>query len=94
MSSVILILLGFSYGETEWRDGKTIGLLVSGGLLLIVACWFETRTTRLAILPKRIFTTRTTVLVLILVFCQGFAFMALSFYGPLYFRESSVFGLA
>ncbi|KIJ04526.1 hypothetical protein PAXINDRAFT_141895, partial [Paxillus involutus ATCC 200175] len=70
----------------QGSDAKTIVLLVVGIVLLIVAGINETFTTRSAILPARLFKTRTTGIILITAFFHSIAMLALSYYLPLYYQ--------
>jgi len=86
LAGVILLLLGFNSGETSWSDKTTIVELVLGVVLLLVAAYVEITTKRSAIIPPRLFRTRTTACILIAVYCQSWGFITMSYYGPLYFQ--------
>ncbi|KAG7092587.1 hypothetical protein E1B28_008930 [Marasmius oreades] len=83
---VVCLLLGFNFGEEKWRDAKTIALLVVGGCLLVIGGIHEAFTSRSAIVPPRLFRTRTTAIILISVFLHAIAFFAGAFYLPLYYQ--------
>ncbi|KAF8739651.1 MFS general substrate transporter, partial [Rhizoctonia solani] len=86
MSGVVLLLVGFNSGESNWRSAKTIALIVVGGALLIAGSINETVTSRSPIIPPRLFKTRTTAMLLISVFIHAMAFFSASYYLPLYFQ--------
>lgn len=86
LAGVVLVLLGFNSGETSWADKETIIELVLGVVLLGAAAYVELTTKRSAIIPPRLFRTRTTACILIAVFCQSWGFITMSYYGPLYFQ--------
>ncbi|KAG9127819.1 hypothetical protein FRC07_008829 [Ceratobasidium sp. 392] len=86
MAGVVLLLVGFNSGETNWRTAKTIALIVVGGALLIVGAVNEVYTSRSPIVPPRLFKTRTTAMLLVSVFVHAMAFFAASYYIPLYFQ--------
>ncbi|KZO93352.1 MFS general substrate transporter [Calocera viscosa TUFC12733] len=86
MSSIVCILLGFSFGGTAWNTPQTISLLVIGGVLFVAGCVNEVYTKRSAIIPPRLFQTRTTTAVLLVTFLHGIAFLCASYYIPLYFQ--------
>lgn len=46
----------------------------------------EIYTTRSAIIPPRIFKTRTTLIILLCTFMHSFSFIGASYYIPLYFQ--------
>lgn len=86
LSGVILLLLGFTSGETSWSDKATIIELVLGVVLLLAATYVEITTKKSAIIPPRLFRTRTTACILVAVYCQSWGFITMSYYGPLYFQ--------
>ncbi|CAE6434718.1 unnamed protein product [Rhizoctonia solani] len=86
MSGVVLLLIGFNSGESEWNSAKTISLIVIGGALLIAGSINEIVTSRSPIIPPRLFKTRTTAILLISVFIHGMAFFSATYYIPLYFQ--------
>ncbi|GAA6030021.1 hypothetical protein JCM8097_009218 [Rhodosporidiobolus ruineniae] len=83
---LVVLLFGFSNGETSWSSPATIACIVVGVVVLACAIVVETRTKRSAIIPPRLFKTRTSAAVVIGVFMQAFAFIAASYYYPLYFQ--------
>lgn len=83
---VICLLLGFSFGETNWSSAQTIALLVVGCVLLVVGFINELLTKRSPILPPRLFKTRTTAIILITTFFHAVAFFAGAYYLPFYFQ--------
>ncbi|KAK4700554.1 hypothetical protein P7C70_g5692, partial [Phenoliferia sp. Uapishka_3] len=86
VGGTVCVLLGFSFGETEWKTAETISLLMVGGLLLVFAACWEMYTTRSPIMPPRLFKTRTTVFLMVGVFFHSFAQVTSSYYMPLYFQ--------
>ncbi|KIJ16695.1 hypothetical protein PAXINDRAFT_168194, partial [Paxillus involutus ATCC 200175] len=86
VAGVICLLIGFNFSQTSWSDAKTIALLVVGVVLLIVGGINEIFTTRSAILPARLFKTRTTGIILITTFFHAIVFFAASYYLPLYYQ--------
>lgn len=79
MAGVVLLLVGFNSGETNWNTAKTISLIVVGGVLLIVGAVNEVYTTRSPIIPPRLFQTRTTAMLLVSVFIHAMAFFSASY---------------
>ncbi|KAG8742710.1 hypothetical protein FRC10_000984 [Ceratobasidium sp. 414] len=86
MAGVVLLLIGFNSGETNWGSAKTIALIVVGGVLLIAGAINEMFTGRSPIIPPRLFKTRTTAMLLVSVFIHALAFFTASYYIPLYFQ--------
>ncbi|CAE6408597.1 unnamed protein product [Rhizoctonia solani] len=86
MAGVVLLLVGFNSGESNWNSAKTISLIVIGGLLLIAGSINEIYTSRSPIIPPRLFKTRTTAILLISVFIHALAFYTATYYIPLYFQ--------
>ncbi|KAI0374864.1 MFS amino acid permease [Pilatotrama ljubarskyi] len=86
IAGVILILLGFNFSETSWSSPQCIAPLAIGVVLLIVATVNELWTKRSAIIPPRLFKTRTTALILISTFLHAFSFFAGAYYLPVYFQ--------
>ncbi|KZT58572.1 MFS general substrate transporter [Calocera cornea HHB12733] len=84
--SIVCLLLGFSFGGTDWNTPQAISLLVIGGVLFLAACINELFTKRDAIIPPRLFKTRTTTAILLVTFLHGMAFLCASYYIPLYFQ--------
>ncbi|KAF8843661.1 MFS general substrate transporter [Paxillus ammoniavirescens] len=79
VTGVICLLIGFDFSQTSWSDARTIALLVVGLVLLIIGGINEIFTTRAAILPARLFKTRTTGIILITVFLHGIVFFAATY---------------
>ncbi|KAH7912244.1 major facilitator superfamily domain-containing protein [Hygrophoropsis aurantiaca] len=86
VSGVVLLLIGFNSSEATWDSVETIALLAVGGVLLVAGAINEIYTKRAAIIPPRLFKTRTTGLILISVFLHALTFFAGSYYLPLYYQ--------
>ena len=86
------LLAGFSFAsDTSWSDKTTIALLVLGIVLFALGLVNESYTKRLAVLPPRLMTTRTTLLLFLIVLLHGLAFMSVTYWLPLYYQ--GVFGV-
>lgn len=81
-----MLLIGLNNGQNGWASAETISLLVVGICLLVVATYVEITTKKSAIIPPRLFKTRTTTSILLMVYCHGFGFISGSYYLPLYFQ--------
>ncbi|CAK5277387.1 unnamed protein product [Mycena citricolor] len=86
VAGVVCVLLGFNSSETSWSSAETIALLVIGCVLLVVASINEITTKRSAIIPPRLFRTRTTVAILVSTFLHAIGFFGGAYYLPLYFQ--------
>ncbi|KAJ7180875.1 major facilitator superfamily domain-containing protein [Mycena filopes] len=87
MSGTGTLLAGFSIAaDSGWNSRVTIGLLVAGPVLLLLAGIVESRTTRMAVIPPRLFTTRTTLSLFGLTFLHAIGFMCTNFYLPVMFQ--------
>ncbi|KAF9235568.1 major facilitator superfamily domain-containing protein [Melanogaster broomeanus] len=86
VAGVVCLLMGFNFSQASWSDAKTVALLVVGVVLLIFGGINEIYTTRSAILPARLFKTRTTGILMTTVFLHAIVFFGLSYYLPLYYK--------
>ncbi|KAG9318904.1 MFS amino acid permease [Chiua virens] len=71
---VVCLLLGFNFSGTSWSDAETIAPLVIGIVLLIAGGFNEMYTKRSAIIPARLFKTRTTGIILVTTFFHAIVF--------------------
>ncbi|KAJ7066486.1 MFS general substrate transporter [Mycena amicta] len=87
MGGTALFLAGFSIGaDNGFGDPSTIGLIVAGPILLVIAGVVEWRTKRMAIIPPRLLQTRTTLSLFGLTFFHAIGFMCTTFYLPVVFQ--------
>ncbi|KAI6028874.1 major facilitator superfamily domain-containing protein [Pisolithus orientalis] len=86
VGGVVCLLLGFQFSQTSWSDAKTIALLVVGCTLLVLGGVNEVFTTRSAIVPARLFKTRTTAVLLVSAFLHAITFFTATYYLPLYYQ--------
>ncbi|KAL1947869.1 hypothetical protein VTO73DRAFT_13593 [Trametes versicolor] len=86
IGGVVLLLLGFNFGETNWATPQCIATLAIGVCLLFVAFVYELFTKRSPVLPPRLFKTRTTAILLISSLLHAFSFFSAAFYLPVYFQ--------
>lgn len=90
--AIVLFLLGFASAETDgFEAAKTAILIAVGGTFFPIFVAWEFYAERRwphvkAIIPPRLFRTRTTLLVLVLVFCHGAPFFAMTYMLPIYFQ--------
>ncbi|KAI6040004.1 MFS general substrate transporter, partial [Pisolithus marmoratus] len=86
VGGVVCLLLGFQFSQTSWSDARTIALLVVGCILLVMGGVNDVFTTRSAIVPARLFKTRTTAILLVSSFLHAITFFSASYYLPLYYQ--------
>jgi hypothetical protein len=73
-------------GSYTWSSSVVIGTLVPGAVCLIGGVINELYTKRQALVPPRLFKTRTTAGLLISVFLHALIFTPTTYYLPLYFQ--------
>jgi hypothetical protein len=85
-SGVVCLVLALSWGGTTypWKSATIIALLCVAGVLLVVFALFEHQFAKNPIIPRGIFSNRSTILILIAAFCYGGCFQSLMTYVPLY----------
>ncbi|GJN87838.1 hypothetical protein Rhopal_000793-T1 [Rhodotorula paludigena] len=86
IAGLVVLLIGFTFGEQDWSYAGTIACLVIGVVVLGAAVFVEQRTKRSPIIPPKLFRTRNSAALLSGVFFQAFGFISLSYYEPLYFQ--------
>jgi uncharacterized membrane protein HdeD (DUF308 family) len=90
VTGVVLLLVGFNASETSWSSTETIVLLVLGCVFLVLGVINEAFTKRSPVIPPRLFQTRTTAVLIVSTFIHSFAFLAMTFYEPVYFQVLGV----
>ncbi|GAA5886236.1 hypothetical protein JCM5296_003531 [Sporobolomyces johnsonii] len=86
IAGLVVLLIGFTSGETNWGSAQTIACLVVGVAVLLGAVYVEVTTKRSPIIPPRLFRIRTSASICIGVFFHSIAFISLSYYQPLYYQ--------
>ncbi|KAF8550474.1 MFS general substrate transporter [Imleria badia] len=86
VAGVVFLLLGFNFGQESWTEPWTVGPLAMGMTLLVVGALNEAFTTRAAILPPRLFKTRTTGCILATSFLHSAVFIPTIYYLPLFYQ--------
>lgn len=88
-AGVALVLIGFQNSTTDsegWVAGETVTALAVGFVLLALGAMNEMLTHRDAIIPPRLFKTRTTALLLVASFIHSVMVFGSGYYVPLYFQ--------
>ncbi|KAG9318912.1 MFS amino acid permease [Chiua virens] len=83
---VVCLLLGLKFSETSWSDAETIAPLVIGIVLLVAGGFNEIYTKRSAIIPARLFQTRTTGIIVVTNFFHAIVFFVTAYYLPLFYQ--------
>jgi hypothetical protein len=89
VSGIVLFLTGLASGGNgtwAWTSSVVLGTLIPGAVCLVAAVINELYTKRQALIPPRLFKTRTTGGVLISVFLHAVVFTPATYYMPLYFQ--------
>ncbi|KAG6371837.1 MFS general substrate transporter, partial [Boletus reticuloceps] len=89
VAGVVFLLIGFNFAQQSWTDPWTIGPLVVGVTLLVVGGVNEAFTKRSAILPPRLFKTRTIGCLLVAAFLYSAVFVPTIFYLSLFYQGPS-----
>ncbi|KAI5455350.1 hypothetical protein NCC49_000164 [Naganishia albida] len=87
MSGCACLVVGFSFASDHgWGYKATVALLAVGGTLFCSSLVNFLFTKRNAIIPPRVLKTRTTVFLMLASLLQATAFLASSFYWPVFFQ--------
>ncbi|KAF8550441.1 MFS amino acid permease [Imleria badia] len=86
VAGVVCLLIGLNFGQESWSEPRTIGTLVTGVTLLVFGGVYEALTKRAAILPPRLFKTRTTGLLLATAFLHNSIYIPTVFYLPVFYQ--------
>ncbi|KAG0225852.1 hypothetical protein BGW41_004482 [Actinomortierella wolfii] len=88
LCTVILLLLPLSWGGTEypWSDGRIIGMLVAGFVMVVVFILIEWKIPREPIVPIHLFKIRNLWSTYGSLFFNGMAFFGMLSYLPVYFQ--------
>ncbi|TIA87123.1 hypothetical protein E3P99_03372 [Wallemia hederae] len=90
IAGAVCLILGFSFASTDgFQAPGVIALIVVGGVLIIVFGVWEMYTTKVAIVPPRLFKTMTTTSILIGNFAHAVNYMTASYFLPVYFQVSN-----
>ncbi|KAF8944779.1 hypothetical protein BGZ47_003705 [Haplosporangium gracile] len=89
VSSIIMILLGLNWGadaKYAWNSAVILTLLIVGVLVGVAFLINEWKFAKRPIIPLRLFGTFSLSMTYLQVFIQGFVFLGLLFFLPLYFQ--------
>ncbi|KAF8930004.1 hypothetical protein BGZ58_008526 [Dissophora ornata] len=89
VASIVMILLGLNWAADArypWNSTTILCLLIVGVLVGILFVLNEWKHAKKPIIPLRLFKTLSLLFVYLNIFLQGFAFLGLMFFFPLYFQ--------
>ncbi|ORZ26744.1 major facilitator superfamily domain-containing protein, partial [Lobosporangium transversale] len=89
MASIVMILLGLNWGadaKYPWNSSVILALLIIGIVIGAIFIFHEARYAKKPIIPLRLFGTPSLAVTYLQVFIQGFIFLGLLFFLPLYFQ--------
>ncbi|KAG0199560.1 hypothetical protein BGX33_011567 [Mortierella sp. NVP41] len=87
--SIVMILLGLNWGadgKYAWSSAVILVLLIVGFLVAVAFLVNEWKFAKRPIIPLRLFGTFSLAMTYLQVFIQGFVFLGLLFFLPLYFQ--------
>ncbi|KAG0083472.1 hypothetical protein BGZ93_001684 [Podila epicladia] len=87
--AIVMILLGLNWGadaKYPWNSSVILVLLIVGFAVGGLFLWNEVRVAQRPIIPLRLFKSFSLSMTYLDVFIQGFQFLGLLFYLPLYFQ--------
>jgi hypothetical protein len=87
MGSTSVLVIGASFaGYNSWTSPKTLGLLISGVLGLVLAALYEGHRKENALIPTGILRNLNIINVLVISILHNFAFTAGTYFIPLYYQ--------
>lgn len=88
IGGTLMFLFGLEFGGVNypWSSPTVICLIVFGVFTWALAMFLEWKIAKFPIIPPRLFNEWYNVLILLVCFCHGFAFIASTYYLPLYFQ--------
>ncbi|KAG0223112.1 hypothetical protein BGX31_008679 [Mortierella sp. GBA43] len=89
MVSIVMILLGLNWGadgKYAWNSAVILVLLIVGAIVGTLFVLYEAKVPQKPIIPLRLFGTFSLAITYVQVFIQGFVFLGLLFFLPLYFQ--------
>ena len=87
MGGTSALVIGLSFaGYNAWTSPRTLGLLISGAISLILAGIYEYFHQENALIPSGVFKQLAVVNVLVISILHNFAFTAGTYYIPLYYQ--------
>ncbi|KAF8975319.1 hypothetical protein BGZ46_009218 [Entomortierella lignicola] len=87
--SIVLFLLGLSWGadaKYPWNSSTVLSLLIVGAVIGLIFLANEWKIAKKPIIPLRLFNTLSLSFIYLGITIQGFIFLGLMFFLPLYFQ--------
>jgi EmrB/QacA subfamily drug resistance transporter len=90
LALTIMVLLGLDFGGSvyAWSSPKVICLIVFGALCSVIFIYSEKRLAKYPLMPMALFSERSNVATLLVVFFHGISFIGTEYYLPLYFQSA------
>ncbi|RFU34135.1 hypothetical protein B7463_g2228, partial [Scytalidium lignicola] len=90
LAVTIMVLLGLDFGGNTfaWSSPKVVCLIIFGALCSVLFIYSEKRLAKYPLMPLALFTQRSTVATLLVVFFHGISSIGSEFYLPLYFQSA------
>ncbi|KAM0798577.1 major facilitator superfamily domain-containing protein [Usnea florida] len=90
LTVLIMFLLGVSFGGVEfpWNSPTVICLIVLGACMSVFFIFSEKKLARYPLLPLGIFTKKSNIAALLVVFAQHYVLYAGEYYLPLFFQSA------
>jgi EmrB/QacA subfamily drug resistance transporter len=90
LALTIMVLLGLDFGGNTfaWSSPKVICLIVFGALCSVLFIYSEKRLAKYPLIPMELFSQRSNVATLLVVFFHGVSFIGSEYYLPLFFQAS------
>lgn len=88
VGATLMFLFGLQYGGVTypWSSATVLCLIIFGALTFVLFILYEWRIPTYPVMPLSLFTKRTNLATLSVVFLHGFVFISGSYYLPLYFQ--------
>lgn len=88
IGGTLMFLFGLEFGDVSypWSSATVICLIVFGVFTWALAMLVEWKVAKFPVIPPRLFREWYNILILLVCFCHGFAFIASTYYLPLYFQ--------
>ncbi|KAL6720049.1 hypothetical protein ACLMJK_001970 [Lecanora helva] len=86
----VMLLLGLDFGGATfpWKSATVICLIIFGGLMSILFIFSEKKLARYPLMPLYLFAKPSAAASLVVDFAQGFVYIAIEYYMPLYFQSA------
>ncbi|KAF8846808.1 putative MFS transporter [Acephala macrosclerotiorum] len=90
LALTVMVLLGLDFGGNTfaWSSPKVICLIIFGALCSVLFFYSEKKLAKYPLMPLALFTERSNVAILLVVFFHGVSTIGSEYYLPLYFQSA------